>query len=135
MYDINKILNISIFLPSKTEKQKQMHRRRSPPRLSKPLPGMLDIEDIMRLTIGSECDFRDEVGQFVEAKIVDQRETQVLIHFKGWADRWDLWVDKRSSLDRFAVIGAISRSMTTHPPTTKFGLEKWSLLFSSTQKP
>lgn len=68
-----------------------------------------DVEDIPhdhlvklmerpQFQIGDELRAKDRVGNWYEAKVVDQRvgfhyQCQLKIHFKGWKARFDEWVD------------------------------------------
>lgn len=42
---------------------------------------------------GQWVDVKDTVDQWLEAQVVDVNLTQVFIHYNGWPNRWDEWID------------------------------------------
>ena len=47
--------------------------------------------------IASIVDACDKVNQWYPAVIVDETETSYLMHYFGWARKWDEWIDKDSA--------------------------------------
>lgn len=41
-------------------------------------------------------DVRDTIGQWLEAQVIQLRESQVFVHYNGWGVRWDEWIDCKS---------------------------------------
>lgn len=44
---------------------------------------------------------RDTIDQWLEAQVMEVRDNKVFIHYNGWGNRWDEWIDKDS--DRIAL--------------------------------
>ena len=55
--------------------------------------------------------YRDDVGRFLLASIVEKRGTKVKIHYEGWNSKWDKWYDYTQDLRKFARARSISRSL------------------------
>jgi len=47
--------------------------------------------------MGQWVDCRDTVAKPCEAQIVDQREDEVRVHYDGWSEKWDEWMDRSSA--------------------------------------
>jgi hypothetical protein len=45
---------------------------------------------------GQWVDVKDTIDQWLEAQIIDIREDKVYIHYNGWGNRWDEWIDVNS---------------------------------------
>ena len=69
----------------------------------------MTLWEAQNLKIGDLIDHRDNVGRFVEARIVEKEESNLKIHYKGWSTKHDLWCDYNQSLYRFAKYGSISQ--------------------------
>lgn len=50
-----------------------------------------DFED------GDIIDCKDTMGDWYESVVLDVKDNQVLIHYEGWPNVWDEWIDKSSS--------------------------------------
>ena len=50
-----------------------------------------DFED------GDIIDCKDTMGDWYESVVLDVKDDQVLIHYEGWPNVWDEWIDKSSS--------------------------------------
>jgi hypothetical protein len=46
--------------------------------------------------VGQWVDVKDTIDQWLEAQIVQVRGTQVYIHYNGWGNRWDEWIEFNS---------------------------------------
>jgi len=50
--------------------------------------------------IGQWVDVQDTVDQWLEAQVIGTRNTtegpQIYVHYNGWPDRWDEWIDNSS---------------------------------------
>jgi len=46
--------------------------------------------------VGQWIDCRDTVNKWCEARIAAITETEVRVHYDGWTDRWDEWLDRAS---------------------------------------
>jgi len=43
--------------------------------------------------VGQWVDVKDTIDQWLEAQVVQVRNNQVYIHYNGWGNRWDEWID------------------------------------------
>ena len=64
-------------------------------------PGTQPFERLRRqYAVGQWVDVRDTVDQWLEAQVVDVRNTDtglgVKVHYNGWPNRWDEWLDAAS---------------------------------------
>ncbi|CAG9326059.1 unnamed protein product [Blepharisma stoltei] len=62
----------------------------------------------------NRIDVKDTYNKWMEATIVDMNSTQIRVHFKGYTERWDEWINKNS--ERISEIGSKS---------TAFGIGKF----------
>ncbi len=46
---------------------------------------------------GQWIDVKDTIDQWLEAQVIDVRESQVQVHYNGWGTRWDEWIDITSN--------------------------------------
>ena len=49
-----------------------------------------------KLKIGQWIDVKDTIDQWLEAEVINVRESQVFVHYNGWGRRWDEWIDMNS---------------------------------------
>ena len=53
-----------------------------------------------KFEIGEWIDVKDTIDQWLEAQIINIRtinkNTQILVHYSGWGNRWDEWIDIKS---------------------------------------
>ena len=53
-----------------------------------------------KFEIGEWIDVKDTINQWLEAQIINIRtinkNTQILVHYSGWGNRWDEWIDIKS---------------------------------------
>jgi hypothetical protein len=49
-----------------------------------------------RFTKGQWVDVKDTIDQWLEAQIIDMRDDKVYIHYNGWGNRWDEWIEVNS---------------------------------------
>jgi len=61
------------------------------------------ISQINGETAGFVKDFK---GNWYPVKILESQGSQIKIHYQGWADKWDEWIDKNS--DRLSAIETIN---------------------------
>jgi hypothetical protein len=64
--------------------------------------------------VGQWIDAKDTIDQWLEAQVLRLRENAVFIHYNGWGERWDEWIDKDSP--RLAVF----RSHTVQNPKSNY---------------
>ena len=54
-----------------------------------------------KFEIGEWVDVKDTIDNWLEAQIINIRtinnKTQILVHYSGWGNRWDEWIDIKSS--------------------------------------
>ena len=50
--------------------------------------------------IGQWIDVKDTINQWLEAEVIDTDGDKVFVHYNGWGERWDEWIDMSS--DRIA---------------------------------
>jgi len=43
--------------------------------------------------VGQWIDVKDTIDQWLEAQVVQVRNSQVYVHYNGWGNRWDEWID------------------------------------------
>jgi hypothetical protein len=53
---------------------------------------------------GDQFDCQDSINKWYPASVVEVKKSQVLVHYDGWDDRWDEWMDEKS--DRIAPYGS-----------------------------
>lgn len=58
--------------------------------------------------INNRIDIIDTYNMWKEARVIDKNDTQIKIHYKGYADKYDEWIHKSSP--RIAEIGSKSNS-------------------------
>lgn len=46
--------------------------------------------------LGQWVDVIDTIEQWCEAEVIDLNESQIKVHYNGWSNRWDEWVEKNS---------------------------------------
>lgn len=56
----------------------------------------LDCRKI-ELRIGQWVDVRDTIDEWLEAQVTKIREGKVFVHYNGWGNNWDEWIDIGSS--------------------------------------
>jgi RNA binding activity-knot of a chromodomain len=47
--------------------------------------------------IGQWVDVKDTIDQWLEAQIINIQNNQAYVHYNGWGNRWDEWIDFSSS--------------------------------------
>jgi hypothetical protein len=50
-----------------------------------------------RFTKGQWVDVKDTIDQWLEAQIIDTKDDKVYVHYNGWGNRWDEWIDVNST--------------------------------------
>lgn len=43
--------------------------------------------------IGQWVDVKDTIDQWLEAQIINISNNQAYVHYNGWGNRWDEWID------------------------------------------
>jgi len=56
--------------------------------------------------INNRVDVLDTYNEWREARVVDKNSSQIKVHYKGFTERWDEWINSNS--DRIAEIGSKS---------------------------
>ena len=51
-------------------------------------------------SLGQWIDVKDTINQWLEAEVIDKTDDKVYVHYNGWGERWDEWIDMSS--DRIA---------------------------------
>eukprot|EP00825_Cyclidium_porcatum_P052191 TRINITY_DN9810_c0_g1_i1.p1 TRINITY_DN9810_c0_g1~~TRINITY_DN9810_c0_g1_i1.p1 ORF type:complete len:257 (+),score=46.34 TRINITY_DN9810_c0_g1_i1:65-835(+) len=49
------------------------------------------------LKVGQWIDVKDTVNEWLEAQIVNKRNNEILVHYFGWNQIWDEWIDQSSN--------------------------------------
>jgi len=88
-----------------------------------------DIRDVVPLIMqflqyrfekGVSLDVLDTVSKWYEAEIKDVKDDKLFVHYKGWPETWDEWIEKKS-FTRFAPVnlhstrGFVSRQANQDP--------------------
>ena len=60
-----------------------------------------------RLIKGQWVDVKDTINEWLEAQVIDVKDNKAFIHYNGWGNRWDEWINMDS--DRIQIF----RSHTT----------------------
>lgn len=58
--------------------------------------------------LNQRIDVRDTMGKWLEARVVDLNDKQIKVHYRGFKDIWDEWINVSS--DRIAEIGSKSKA-------------------------
>ena len=48
---------------------------------------------LSKYEIGQWVDVKDTIDQWLEAQIINIQNNQVYVHYNGWGNRWDEWID------------------------------------------
>ena len=56
---------------------------------------IFDIKD-RKFIKGQWVDVKDTIDQWLEAQVIDVQEDKVYIHYNGWGNRWDEWIEMNS---------------------------------------
>ncbi len=46
-----------------------------------------------KFEVGQWIDVKDTIDQWLEAQVMQVRNNQVYVHYNGWGNRWDEWID------------------------------------------
>jgi len=70
----------------------------------------MSLEAARRLKIGDSIDHRDEVGKSLKSRIkgFNQENKKFIIHYEGWADKWDTESSPVNELWRFSEYKTLS---------------------------
>lgn len=49
-----------------------------------------------KLIKGQWIDVKDTINQWLEAQVIDVQNNKAYIHYYGWGNRWDEWIDMNS---------------------------------------
>ena len=66
--------------------------------------------------VGGWVDVKDTIDQWLEAEICMRRGNKAFIHYNGWGNRWDEWIDIHSP--RIALF----RTHTIQMPSSPYAL-------------
>eukprot|EP00826_Nyctotherus_ovalis_P053153 TRINITY_DN685_c0_g5_i1.p1 TRINITY_DN685_c0_g5~~TRINITY_DN685_c0_g5_i1.p1 ORF type:complete len:414 (+),score=65.78 TRINITY_DN685_c0_g5_i1:524-1765(+) len=72
------------------------------------------LTSTMNFQIGQWVDVKDSIDQWLEGQIAKLRGNRAFIHYNGWGNRWDEWIDLTSP--RIALF----RTHTIQMPTNKY---------------
>jgi len=50
-----------------------------------------------KLIKGQWVDVKDTIEQWLEAQVIDVQNNKAYIHYNGWGNRWDEWIDMNSA--------------------------------------
>lgn len=50
-----------------------------------------------RYEVGTWVDVRDAMGQWYEGQVVGNHNSYVLVHYNGWSDMWNEWIEISSN--------------------------------------
>ena len=64
--------------------------------------------------VGQWVDVKDTIDQWLEAHIVNIRPNQICVHYNGWGNQWDEWIDNTSP--RVAIF----RTHTLQYPASRY---------------
>eukprot|EP01084_Bolivina_argentea_P000220 419_1 len=65
---------------------------------------------VNKLQINDKIDHRDTFGQFCVATIIDKRgENNFKIHYDGWSEKFDIWSNSKTEINRFTEYESISK--------------------------
>jgi len=88
-----------------------------------------DIRDVVPLIMsylqfrfekGTSLDVLDTVSKWYESEIKDIKEDKLFIHYKGWPETWDEWIEKRAyarfaPINHYSTRGFVSRNAQQEP--------------------
>lgn len=72
------------------------------------------LTSTMNFQVGQWVDVKDSIDQWLEGQIAKLRGNRAFIHYNGWGNRWDEWIDLTSP--RIALF----RTHTIQMPTNKY---------------
>jgi len=75
-----------------------------------------------KLKKGQWVDVKDTINEWLEAQVIDIKDSKAFIHYNGWGSRWDEWIDMDS--DRIQLFRTHTQQSTLFNyhspfPTTK----------------
>ena len=68
----------------------------------------------VKYEVGQWVDVKDTIDQWLEAQVIQVRNSQAYVHYNGWGTRWDEWIDFSSP--RIAAF----KTYTMQSPTSIF---------------
>ena len=74
-----------------------------------PFISHMSIEKARELEKNDLIDHRDKVGMYLEARIIEKKGTNCLIHYIDYDTKYDVWSDFENELHRFAEYESISK--------------------------
>jgi len=87
-----------------------------------------DIRDVVPLIMqylqfrfekGTSLDVLDTVSKWYESEIKEIRDDKVLVHYKGWPETWDEWIEKKSArfapANYYSTRGFVARNSPQEP--------------------
>jgi len=51
----------------------------------------------IKLIKGQWIDVKDTIDQWLEAQVIDIQNNKAYVHYNGWGNRWDEWIDMNSA--------------------------------------
>jgi len=71
----------------------------------------MSSETARRLKVGDAIDHRDDVGKSLKSRIrgINRENNKFIIHYEGWADKWDTESDPVNELWRFSEYKTLSQ--------------------------
>ena len=51
----------------------------------------------LKLIKGQWVDVKDTIDQWLEAQVIDVQGNKAYVHYNGWGNRWDEWIDMTSN--------------------------------------
>lgn len=80
------------------------------------------IKDWTEFEMGDLVDAKDTVNKWLSGKVVGVKPGAIRVHYNGWADTWDEWIDKTS--DRLAAPGTKAEAVGKSDRSS--GWNSWS---------
>ena len=74
-----------------------------------PFKSHMGMNEAMKLRVGDKIDYRDQVGRFLHAIIIQKNGTNLKVRYDGLSEKWDSWSDFTKELFRFAAPRSISK--------------------------
>lgn len=84
--------------------------------------------------IDDVIDAKDTEGKWYESRVVDVKEDKILIHFNGWASKWDAWFDKNDE-DKLAPKNTHTTGPYKRAPSSGASSSSYSWHSNQTDRP
>lgn len=91
----------------------------------------------MNFQVGQWIDIKDSIDQWLEGQIIEIRAGKAFVHYNGWGNRWDEWIDltsPRIALFRSHTIQMSTNKYTSPTPNIKPDAENFPVQQTNTNE-